>query len=112
MSNSTFDRKTALEFILSVQSKMFGLDGYIELRTFSDKVRDGIAGNYWIPVSGSVSDVSKALDWAEGESTQGRGVFISYNLRSEKKGSKDSIKQLVASYQDLDVYLSTGQNLR
>src|SRR5262245_41018481 len=80
-AEATVDRQTAMDFILGLQSKLCGVPGFIELRSFPDKER-GTGHNYFMPTIASVAEIGTVLNWAETESRHGRGVFVAYNPRS------------------------------
>jgi hypothetical protein len=102
-----FNSDVATEFLFSLQISWMaqGVNGYIELRSFRDKDRDGDYGHsVFIPIDGGYGDVEEGVAWAEKESAKQRGVFYGANPRSTNTGDKASVRQIVASYQDLDIY--------
>jgi archaellum biogenesis ATPase FlaH len=77
---------------------------YIELRSFSDnKEQSGDARQHWIPTKAMDSDLFEAINWASEQSHAGRGVFIGYNSRQTMVGTKQAVKQMTATYVDLDL---------
>jgi hypothetical protein len=77
--------------------------GYLELRAFSDKGRDGGAASFWLPVKYSTEDIKLAVEWAGLQSESGRGVFIGYNARKTRQGTKAAVQEMTAAYVDLDL---------
>lgn len=103
MSNK-FNQATVYDFLDSLAVKLGDHEGYIELRSLPDKSR-GHGHSHYLPTQGVTPRMlQNATDWADRESSEGRGVFVGYNVRSEEKGDKESVKVLSANYQDLDYY--------
>jgi hypothetical protein len=78
-------------------------EGWLELRSFSDKERDGKGFRKWLPTRPTQGQLEAAVEWASVQSGQGRGVFISYNVRISKEGTKANVRRLTAAYVDLDL---------
>jgi len=78
-------------------------EGFIEVRGL---MRGGASrGTRFFSVDAREDDVKSVLGWADEVNAEGGEIYVAYNARSQRRGTKEDVKILTTCYADLDLHL-------